>query len=287
MNHQICGSSISAANKKSTAFVIIGSGAVQPRPSRIHVIKRATRMPLIPIPSIPDSARSKLVLDSSSCLNSQPQAAAKVQISVYSNLHANLIKFVCKGGPKSQGLSSCSLAKLRLNKVAILVNEPLVAEGHDHGLTATQQSPWQSSYGYHTSHTTHWQREICQFWSSPHPPWLPRSHAWPSSLAPQLAAAGSCWLLLAADAEALAEESPPGASFLERQAPTPSWHLMWLVLTHSNAIDILQGPLVAVMLRQSPLLAIVFLQICSSTLHASIGATSPEIMKVTWQESPN
>lgn len=170
MNHQICGSSISAANQKSTALVIIGSGAVQPRPSRLHVIKRATRMPLIPIPSSPDSARSKLVLDSSSCLNSPPQAAAKVQIFC-SNLHANFIKLVCKGGPKSQGLSSCSLAKLRLNKVAILVNEPLVAEGHDHGLTATQQSPWQSSYGYHTtSHTTHWQREICQFLGSPHPP---------------------------------------------------------------------------------------------------------------------
>ena len=50
---------------------------------------------------------------------------------------------------------------------------------------------------------------------------MPDLHLWHLSWQ-LLAAAGSCWLLLAADAEALAEESPPGASFLERQAPTPS-----------------------------------------------------------------
>ena len=55
------------------------------------------------------------------------------------SLHANLsAKILQSCGSQSQGLS-CSRATLRLNKVAILVNKPLVAEGHDHGLTATQE----------------------------------------------------------------------------------------------------------------------------------------------------
>jgi hypothetical protein len=136
-----------------------------------------------------------------------------------SNLHANLIKFVCKGGPKSQGLSSCSLAKLRLNKVAILVNEPLVAEGHDHGLTATQQSPWQSSNMAITPLATQHigNAKSANFWARltllDCLGVMPDLHLWHLSWQ-LLAAAGS--QLLAADAEALAEESPPGASFLER-----------------------------------------------------------------------
>ena len=239
MNHQICGSSISAANQKSTALVIIGSGAVQPRPSRLHVIKRATRMPLIPIPSSPDSARSKLVLDSSSCLNSPPQAAAKVQIFcsnlvICMQISSNLS---VKVGPNpkayhhvpwpscvSTRLPSLSMSRWSL-RVMITDWQPHNSHRGSHHMAIT---PLATQHIGNAKSANFWARLTLLDCLGV----MPDLHLWHLSCWQLLAV--NCWLLrllrmLRLWLRILRQEL---LSWNSIQAPTPSWYLMWLVLTH-------------------------------------------------------